>query len=148
MGVFNHYWGLIATSPGAQTVQLKRGALGWKLTVKRTGDRWGTYAIHLHHSNGPEEPIWGYLQISRSLAYVDAEAERLWWLAGLAIAPLVEAYRRQQQFGADVVHELRTPLANLLAVVEAERGAIAKAPTSVLPTALIGSWVRAGIYWN
>jgi two-component Ni(II)/redox sensor kinase NrsS len=145
--VFNHYWRLIATSPGAQSVQLKRGALGWKLTVNGTGDRLGTYAIHLHHSNGPDEPIWGYLQISRSLADVDAEAERLWWLghvvfavamvgmalaswwlAGLAMAPLLEAYRRQQQFSADVAHELRTPLANLLAVVEAERGSIAEAP--------------------
>jgi hypothetical protein len=29
----SHYWGLIATSPGVQPVQLKRGALGWKLTV-------------------------------------------------------------------------------------------------------------------
>ncbi len=37
------------------------------------------------------------------------------------MAPLLEAYRRQEQFSADVAHELRTPLANLLAVVEAER---------------------------
>jgi two-component Ni(II)/redox sensor kinase NrsS len=37
------------------------------------------------------------------------------------MAPLLEAYRRQEQFSADVAHELRTPLANLLALVEAER---------------------------
>jgi two-component Ni(II)/redox sensor kinase NrsS len=49
-----------------------------------------------------------------------------WWLAGLAMAPLLDAYRRQEQFSADVAHELRTPLANLLALVEAERCANAE----------------------
>jgi two-component Ni(II)/redox sensor kinase NrsS len=53
-----------------------------------------------------------------------------WWLAGLAMAPLLEAYRRQEQFSADVAHELRTPLANLLALVEAERSIIPERPHS------------------
>ena len=138
--VFNHHGVLIANSPGALPVRQKPGLLGWALTGERAGERWGTYAIHLHHSHGPGEPIWGYLQISSSLEHLDAEANRLWWLghgvfllamvgvavaswwlAGLAMAPLLEAYRRQEQFSADVAHELRTPLANLLAVVEAER---------------------------
>lgn len=82
-----------------------------------------------------------------SLAPLDAEASQLWWLghgvfalamagmalaswwlAGLAMAPLLEAYRRQEQFSADVAHELRTPLANLLALLEAERDALHRLP--------------------
>jgi two-component Ni(II)/redox sensor kinase NrsS len=52
-----------------------------------------------------------------------------WWLAGLAMAPLLEAYRRQEQFSADVAHELRTPLANLLALLEAERSGLNRSIT-------------------
>ncbi|MFO7629828.1 MAG: two-component system sensor histidine kinase RppB [Prochlorococcaceae cyanobacterium] len=137
--VLDQHGRLIANSPGSLPLEPAPERLGWALTNRQSGERWGTYAIHLHHSNGPGEPTWGYLQISRSLADLDAEADRLWWLghgvfalamvamalaswwlAGLAIAPLLEAYRRQEQFSADVAHELRTPLANLLAVVEAE----------------------------
>ncbi|MFN5162147.1 MAG: two-component system sensor histidine kinase RppB [Cyanobacteriota bacterium] len=145
--VLDHHGKRIANSPGALPVGPKPERLGWALTGERFGERWGTYAIHLHHSNGPGESIWGYLQISRSLADLDAELNRLWWLghgvfllamvgvavaswwlAGLAMAPLLEAYQRQEQFSADVAHELRTPLANLLAVVEAERSASTDAP--------------------
>lgn len=147
--VFDQRGGLIASSPGAMPLGPKPGQLGWSLSVDQTSGRWATYAIHLHHAHGPGEPTWGYLQISRSLADLDAEAEQLWWLgqgvfvlamlamaaaswwlAGLAMAPLLEAYRRQEQFSSDVAHELRTPLANLLAVVEAERGAAEQATPS------------------
>ena len=136
---------LIARSPGALQQDPRPGPLGWLLSGDRSTGRWGAYIIHLHHSHGPGEPNWGYLQISRNLADLDAEAARLWWLghavfllamlamavaswwlAGLAMAPLLEAYRRQEQFSSDVAHELRTPLANLLAVVEAEHGAVAQ----------------------
>ena len=136
---------LIARSPGALQQDPRPGPLGWSLSGDRSTGRWGAYTIHLHHAHGPGEPNWGYLQISRNLADLDAEAARLWWLghavfllamlamavaswwlAGLAMAPLLEAYRRQEQFSSDVAHELRTPLANLLAVVEAEHGAVAQ----------------------
>jgi two-component Ni(II)/redox sensor kinase NrsS len=147
--VLDQRGGLIASSPGAMPLGPKPGQLGWSLSVDQTSGRWATYVIHLHHAHGPSEPTWGYLQISRSLADLDAEAEQLWWLgqgvfvlamlamaaaswwlAGLAMAPLLEAYRRQEQFSSDVAHELRTPLANLLAVVEAERGAAEQATPS------------------
>ncbi len=133
--VFDHHGRLLASSPGALPPGPEPGRLGWALSK-----RWGTYGIHLHSAHGPDEPVWGTLQISTSLADLDAEASRIWWLghgvfllamlaiaaaswwlAGLAMAPLLEAYRRQEQFSADVAHELRTPLANLLALVEAER---------------------------
>lgn len=143
--VLDHHGGLIAHSPGPQPRAAEAEAVqtGLQLVRDRSGARWAAYTIHLHHSNAPGEPTWGYLQISSSLADLDAKAERLWWLghgvfalamlgmalaswwlAGLAMAPLLEAYRRQVRFSADVAHELRTPLANLLAVVEAERNAM------------------------
>jgi two-component Ni(II)/redox sensor kinase NrsS len=147
--VFDHHGLLIGSSPGASSTGARPAQLGWTLSRDQTEERWGSYTIHLHHSHGPGEPLWGHLQIASSLADLDAEAHRLWWLghgvfllallaiagaswwlAGLAMAPLLEAYRRQEQFSSDVAHELRTPLANLLAVVEAERGAAEQAKSS------------------
>jgi two-component Ni(II)/redox sensor kinase NrsS len=141
---------LIARSPEDPLMTSLASDVGWQITEASGGVRWLTYSIHLHQSNGSSEPVWGYLQISRSLRDLDAEAQRLlwlghgvfliallamgaasWWLSGLAIAPLLEAYQRQEQFSADVAHELRTPLANLLAVVEVERSALAQAPQPI-----------------
>jgi two-component Ni(II)/redox sensor kinase NrsS len=59
-----------------------------------------------------------------------------WWLAGLAMTPLIEAYQRQEQFSADVAHELRTPLANLLALVEAERSGTGSSRVSMSTASL------------
>ena len=134
---------LIAWSPGAPQHDQRAKQLGWSLSSDRSIGRWGTHTIHLHHAHGPAAPTWGYLQISRNMADLDAGAARLWWLghavflvamlvmagaswwlAGHAMEPLLKAYRRQEQFSSDVAHELRTPLANLLAVVEAEHGTL------------------------
>ena len=131
---------LLATSPGAPSLLPPAADQSWQLTQEPSGPRWLTYSIHLHHPNSSGEAVWGFLQISHSLNDLDREAQQLvwlghgvfvvallamgaasWWLAGLAMAPLLEAYQRQEQFSADVAHELRTPLANLMAVVEAEQ---------------------------
>lgn len=138
MRIFNARGQLLAASPGAQGPA--RPEPVWQEQRVPGGERLLRYAIHLHRAHGSSEQDWGTLQISRSLARLDAEASRLWWLghgvfilamagvalaswwlAGRAMAPLLEAYRRQEQFSADVAHELRTPLANLLALLEAER---------------------------
>ena len=132
--IFNPSGELLASTPGS----MRRG-LG--------GERRLSTSIHLHRAHGSGEQDWGTLQISRSLAPLESEARRLWWLghgvfilamagmavaswwlAGLAMAPLLEAYRRQEQFSADVAHELRTPLANLLALLEAERDGLNRLP--------------------
>ena len=143
--IFNARGQLLAGSPGA--LGPARPEPVWREQRLPGGERLLSYAIHLHRAHGSGEQDWGTLQISRSLAPLDAEASRLWWLghgvfalamagmalaswwlAGLAMAPLLEAYRRQEQFSADVAHELRTPLANLLALLEAERDALHRLP--------------------
>ena len=145
--ILNPRGALIATSPGAPQLGSGVPHTGLLQHQGSDGSRQLTYTIHLHRSHGSTQQDWGYLQISRSLVDLDAEAQRLWWwghgvfvlamagmalaswwLAGLAMAPLLEAYRRQEQFSADVAHELRTPLANLLALLEAERDALHRLP--------------------
>ncbi len=143
--IFNPRGRLLAASPGA--LGPGRPHPVWQEQRLPDGDRWLRYSIHLHQGHGSGQQDWGTLQISRGLAPLDAEASRLWWLghgvfalamagmalaswwlAGLAMAPLLEAYQRQEQFSADVAHELRTPLANLLALLEAEWDALRRVP--------------------
>ena len=142
---------LIAHSPGSPgaspTARVGRPDTVWSVVTGQGGERFLQYAIHLHRSHTPArqgaEPTeldWGYLQIGRSLRGLEAERERLWWatqtivglallvaglaswwLSGLAMRPLLAAYRQQERFTADAAHELRAPVANLLAVLEAHR---------------------------
>ena len=142
---------LIAHSPGSPGLspqtKVESSGSSWSVVVRPGGERFLQYSIHLHHSHtsahsgaNAQELDWGYLQIGRSLRGLDAERERLWWatqkivvlallvaglaswwLSGLAMRPLLTAYRQQEQFTADAAHELRAPLANLLAVVEAHK---------------------------
>ncbi len=144
--IFDARGQLLAASPGALGPAWPEPV--WREQRLPGGERLLSYAIHLHRAHGSGGQDWGTLQISRSLAPLDAEARRLWWLghgvfalamagmalaswwlSGLAMAPLLEAYRRQEQFSADVAHELRTPLANLLALLEAERGGLSRSMT-------------------
>lgn len=142
---------LIAHSPGSSShsprAKAERLGPAWSVMAGPGGGRFLQYSIHLHRSHQQEhsganalELDWGYLQIGRSLRGLDAERERLWWatqtivvlallvaglaswwLSALAMRPLLAAYRQQEQFTADAAHELRAPLANLLAAVEAHR---------------------------
>jgi two-component Ni(II)/redox sensor kinase NrsS len=134
----------------------------WQEQRLVSGERILSTAIHLHRAHGSGEQDWGTLQISRSLTPLDAEASRLWWLghgvfvlamagmalaswwlAGLAMAPLMEAYRRQEQFSADVAHELRTPLANLLALLETEHDALRRSQAATQAGVLTADHSRA-----
>ena len=158
--IFDARGQLLAASPGAQGPTRPKPA--WHEQRSPGDERLLSYAIHLHRAHGSGEQDWGTLQISRSLTPLDAEASRLWWLghgvfvlamagmalaswwlAGLAMAPLMEAYRRQEQFSADVAHELRTPLANLLALLETEHDALRRSQAATQAGVLTADHSRA-----
>jgi two-component system sensor histidine kinase CiaH len=91
----------------------------------------------------------GVIQAARSLAPVRAAEDRLtvllliaagagivlaalagWYLAGRALRPAQDAFRRQREFTADASHELRTPLA----VVDAGLQVLARHPDQPVAT--------------
>jgi two-component Ni(II)/redox sensor kinase NrsS len=116
----------------------------WQTLQGQDGQRYRQFTTHLHaaqaHAPGAatqEHRAWGTLQVGRTLAPFDEELKRLrwifaaglpltlvsisvasWWLSGLAMRPIYQSYQQQQQFTADVAHELRSPLASLLATTE------------------------------
>lgn len=117
----------------------------WQTFLAANGIRYHQFTTVLHSAyaqhqvNEPSShPSWGYLQIGRTLETFDAETKRIqwilllgfpialllvgfssWWLSGLAMKPIYQSYQQQQQFTANAAHELRSPLASLLATVEA-----------------------------
>ena len=144
--LYDHHGTLLAYSPNHPLpLPLDLNPAPWQTLQADAGPRYRQFTTILHaahsHPNSSElhsHGSGGYLQIGRTLAPFDAEVQRLrwilavglplalgvvalssWGLAGLAMRPLYQAYQQQQQFTADVAHELRSPLASLLATVEA-----------------------------
>ena len=114
----------------------------WQTIDAADGTSYRQFTTILHSADGhvaeQNHSSWGYLQIGRTLASFDAETRRIqwilaigltialslvaassWWLSGLAMEPIYKSYQQQQQFTANAAHELRSPLASLLATVEA-----------------------------
>lgn len=137
--LFDYQGNLLAFSPN-QPASLSSifNQETWQTIHPPTGDRYRQFTTILHSAGNTDKSSWGYLQIGRSLAAFDAENKRILWilglsfpialglvafsswgLAGLAMRPIYQSYQQQQQFTANAAHELRSPLASLLATVEA-----------------------------
>lgn len=104
-------------------------------TLKNNRDKnYRQVNVSLH---SPDNQLWGYLQVGRSLNDLDEHLAALrltlflgwplamsliagssWWLAGLAMQPVYRSYRQMQQFTADAAHEFRTPLAATQSTIE------------------------------
>lgn len=142
--LFDHHGQLLAFSPN-QPAPLPQTltSTAWQTITSPNGVRYRQFTTTLHRLDGHNRAghrheSWGYLQIGRTLTALDAATVRLqwilglgfpltmllvvlssWWLAGLAIQPIYQSYQQQQQFTANAAHELRSPLASLLATVDA-----------------------------
>ncbi|MDB9446355.1 two-component system sensor histidine kinase RppB [Anabaena sp. CS-542/02] len=135
--LFNHQGKLLAFSPNQPlSVPPTLNRNSWQTFRTAKGIRYHQFTTILHSANA--DSSWGYLQIGRTLEHFDGEIRRIqsimaiglpialslvasssWWLSGLAMQPIYQSYQQHQQFTANAAHELRSPLASLLATVEA-----------------------------
>lgn len=144
--LFDHRGKLLAFSPNQppglpQTLH----PAPWQTLQNVNGIRYHQFNIILHSADAhhtthqhSSRSSWGYLQIGRTLEPFDDEVNRMqwillvgfptalgliavssWWLSKLAMQPIYQSYQQQQQFTTNAAHELRSPLASLLATVEA-----------------------------
>lgn len=117
-----------------ENLPLTIGSEHLQIVRDREGNRYHQTHLALHTS---DNQLWGQLEVGRSLKEVDSRLAALqlllflglpitviliggssWLLSGLAMRPLHYSYQQMQQFTADAAHELRTPLAAILATVE------------------------------
>lgn len=144
--LFDHRGELLAFSPN-HPVPLPSQVIStpWQTIHVAHGQRYRQFTTLLHGAGGKgleghSHDSWGYLQVGRTLVRLDAETQRIQWilwiglpitllfvalsswgLSGLAMQPIYQSYQQQQQFIANAAHELRSPMASLLATVEAIR---------------------------